>query len=104
MTIFLKHNNQTNVIGINSDDSGRIWFGTLDQDVGLIVYDPVKEIFTDLNTRDGFISHNKVNCLYRFDDRKIWVGTTWGLSIIDQNNLSSQHLFYERQNPRSISG
>ncbi|MDN5212973.1 two-component regulator propeller domain-containing protein [Fulvivirgaceae bacterium BMA12] len=99
----LKYQDKTNVISINSDETGRIWFGTLDQDAGLIIYDPVKEKFTDLNTRDGFIPHNKVNCLYKFDAGKIWVGTTWGLSVIDQNNFSSQHLFYERQNPGSIS-
>ncbi|MCG8309041.1 MAG: response regulator [Cytophagales bacterium] len=98
-----KYNHKTNVISINSDETGRIWFGTLDQDAGLIIYDPVKGKFTDLNTRDGFIPHNKVNCLYRFDDDRIWAGTTWGLSVIDRNNFSSQHLFYERQNPGSIS-
>jgi ligand-binding sensor domain-containing protein len=78
-----KYHDETNVISINSDEYGNIWFGTLDLETGLIIYNPDNGEFKDLNAQEGFISHNKVNCLYRFQDGKIWVGTTWGLSIID---------------------
>ena len=47
--------------------------------------------------------HNKVNCLYRFDDGKIWAGTTWGLAIIDEKTYDARHLLYERRDPGSIS-
>ena len=99
----LKYNDETNVISINSDSKGRIWFGTLDRETGLMIYDPENGNFIDLNAQDGYLPHNKVNCLYTFRDGKVWAGTTWGLSIIDQDDFTSQKLLYERQNPRSIS-
>lgn len=98
-----KYTDETVVISINSDTKGNIWFGTLDRETGLIIYNPENQTFKDLNASDGYLPHNKVNCLYRFDDGKIWSGTTWGLSIIDQADYTSQILMYERQNPKSIS-
>ena len=98
-----KYNDETNVISIVSDDRGRIWFGTLDQTAGLMIYNPENGYCRDLNKQDGYIPHNKVNRLHRFNDGKIWVGTTWGLAIIDQKTLASHHLSYVRRNPGSLS-
>lgn len=98
-----KYNQSTNVISIISDERGRIWFGTMDLNTGLLIYDTETGIFTDLNRVDGYVPHNKVNRLYRFEDGTIWAGTTWGLAIIDQNTFETTQLFYERRNPGSIS-
>ena len=98
-----KYSDDSNVISINSDKDGNIWFGTLDLETGLLIYNPQNDEFIDLNARDGYLPHNKVNCLYRFNDGNIWAGTTWGLSIINQTDHTAQILLYERQNPESIS-
>ena len=98
-----KYNLLSNIISIISDEQGRVWFGTMDLEAGLMIYDPKTKLFEEINTDQGYIPHNKVNCLYRFADGKIWAGTTWGLSIIDAKSYDSKLLLYERRDPGSIS-
>lgn len=98
-----KYHDGSNVISIISDRQDRIWFGTMDLESGLMIYDPTNGSFTELNRKDGYLPHNKVNCLFSLDDGKIWAGTTWGLAILDEISFSSQHYLYDRRNPGSIS-
>lgn len=94
---------QRSVISIEVDSDGRLWLGTAALSNGLIIYDPANESKTPLSKNERYLPHNRVNCLSRFNDGNIWVGTTWGLAIINEETLESTQLFYEKQNPHSIS-
>jgi len=99
----VQYNNSSRVISITSDDQERIWFGTMDLNAGLIVYDPKSGVFKELTKEEGYLPHNKVNQLYHFSTGDIWVGTTWGLAIVDQRTFESEQIMYERAYPGSIS-
>jgi ligand-binding sensor domain-containing protein/class 3 adenylate cyclase/predicted metal-dependent HD superfamily phosphohydrolase len=68
---------------INSitDVDGMLWIGTDGQ--GLIILDPEKETWTHIQSDMGNIglSDNTINCITRFGDNQLFVGTNDGINV-----------------------
>ncbi|MCK5468993.1 MAG: hypothetical protein KAI99_10790, partial [Cyclobacteriaceae bacterium] len=98
-----QHNVSFQGLGISIDNTGKVWFGTHNLELGLIIYDPETKSSITLSKKDGYLPHNRVKSLFRFPDGNIWLGTRWGLAIINEKTYDSRHIIHERYDPGSIS-
>ncbi len=103
----IQNNSRENVslqgIGIAFDGTGKIWFGTDNSDMGMIVYDPVNQTQRILSKQKGYLPHNRVKSLFRLQDGNILIGTRWGLGMINEKTYAHQHFFHDQYVPGSIS-
>lgn len=90
-------------LGIEIDGSGRIWLGTDNTDIGLIIYDPKDQTFRTLSQATGHLPHNRVKSLFRLPDGNIFTGTRWGLGMINEFTFDSRHFTHDRFSLGSIS-
>ena len=70
------------IISFSEDAEGRIWMGGRLK--GLQLYDPRTKRFYNYPydpSREGSISDNQVNCIYRDQQGRMWVGTNKGACI-----------------------
>ena len=91
------------VISLETDHQDRLWVGTAFLENGLFILDLENGEKTVLSKQNGDLPHNKVNCMKSFGDESMWVGTTWGVAIIDEKTHQSRHLYYQKHNSRSLS-
>ncbi len=68
---------------IESDTTGRIWFGT---PTGLSVFDG--RVFTTFTQKDGLVS-NGVNTICPDSEGRLWIGTENGLSLYDGRTFAN---------------
>jgi signal transduction histidine kinase/ligand-binding sensor domain-containing protein/DNA-binding response OmpR family regulator len=90
-------------LGMAFDSAGRVWFGTDNADMGIIVYDPVNKSQIILSQQDGYLPHNRVKSFFRFQDGDILLGTLWGLGMINETTYENQHFLHDPYDPGSIS-
>jgi signal transduction histidine kinase/ligand-binding sensor domain-containing protein/DNA-binding response OmpR family regulator len=90
-------------LGITFDGTGRVWFGTDNADMGIIVYDPVNQSQIILSQQDGYFPHNRVKSFFRFPDGNIMLGTRWGLGMINETTYEHRHFLHDPYDPGSIS-
>lgn len=93
---------QNMVYSILQDNTGFIWFGTLD---GLNRYDGLKyKIFKKENQNDQSIGSNKIFSLLQNSDDKIWIGTANGIYIYDPLYESFSHFNLSTVNGEKVEG
>ena len=90
-------------LGITFDGRGRVWFGSDNTDLGIIIYDPVEQSQFILSQQDGYLPHNRVKSFFRFQDGNIMLGTRWGLGLINEITFESQDFLNDPYDPGSIS-
>lgn len=91
------------VLSLTEDANGWLWIGTNDTNSGIYILNPKNNEVKTISKESGHLSHNKVNKLFRLDDGSIWAGTTWGLSIINENTLQTRMLLYDKMEPDGLS-
>jgi ligand-binding sensor domain-containing protein/DNA-binding CsgD family transcriptional regulator len=64
-------------------DRGELLLGTYDD--GILHVDSVGNVLEIITKRNG-LGHNNVKCIFRDDQRKIWVGLEDGISFFDLNS------------------
>jgi ligand-binding sensor domain-containing protein/signal transduction histidine kinase len=93
------------ITSIVEDKEGYLWIAT--RLGGLNRYDPRTEEFTrylhdDLNPLS--LSDNHVNVLYLDKNDNLWVGTSNGLDLLDQDSGTFTHYVYDPSKEEGISG
>lgn len=77
------HSFQNDEINCFAEDRwGRIWMGGKEK--GLQVYDPARQRFYNFRydpSREGTIADNRIYCIYRDGEGRIWLGTSRGLCV-----------------------
>jgi signal transduction histidine kinase/ligand-binding sensor domain-containing protein/DNA-binding response OmpR family regulator len=90
-------------LGIAFDGTGKVWFGTDNFDMGVIIYDPLKRSQLILSQQDGYLPHNRVKNFLRLPNGHILLGTRWGLGMIHEITHEHQHFYHDPYDPGSIS-
>ncbi len=67
------------------EDDEFIYFGTIGS--GLILMDAITKQLDTIDASDGLIS-NLVNDIHIDSNNRIWVGTNYGLNVVERNNIS----------------
>ncbi len=95
----LSHNN---VLCIEQDDRGFLWFGTAD---GLNRYDGYDfTVYKTILKKQNSISNNIIRSICKAHDGTLWIGTENGLNrYIDSLDCFVRYL-HEPDNPNSLSG
>ncbi|WP_430933978.1 hybrid sensor histidine kinase/response regulator transcription factor [Saccharicrinis sp. 156] len=70
---------------------------------GLYVYDKIKEKITNFNIENSNLSSNHITCLYIDKNNRIWIGTYWGLNLIDIRTERCRKFLYSEHSNASIS-
>ncbi|MCW3805362.1 hybrid sensor histidine kinase/response regulator transcription factor [Plebeiibacterium marinum] len=70
---------------------------------GLYVYDKIKGKITNFNIENSNLSSNHITCLYIDKNNRIWIGTYWGLNLIDIRTERCRKFLYSEHNNASIS-
>jgi len=90
-------------LGMAFDSNDKVWFGTDNTDIGIIVYDPVNKSQIILSQQDGYLPHNRVKSFFRDADGNMLLGTRWGLGMINETTYENQHFLHDPYDPGSIS-
>lgn len=88
---------------IMEDNKGNLFIGT--QYSGLAVVDiarRVAKIYSHNNDSQNSIPSDKVKCLYKDSHDNIWIGTSNGLSLFNENGKFT-NFHYEQHNAKSIA-
>ncbi|WP_345741530.1 hybrid sensor histidine kinase/response regulator transcription factor [Maribacter aquivivus] len=73
------------VYGILEGDNGKIWIST---DKGISSFDPTKEVFKNLNKKDGLQSNNfRKNAYFKNENGYLFFGGLKGLNVFHPDNL-----------------
>jgi signal transduction histidine kinase/ligand-binding sensor domain-containing protein/DNA-binding response OmpR family regulator len=91
-------------LGIAFDGRGRVWFGSDNTDLGIIIYDPVDQSQLILSRQNGYLPHNRVKSFFRDStEGNILFGSLWGLGLINEITFEHQHFLNVPYDPGSIS-
>ena len=86
-----------------AEDAGyHIWIGS--KKTGLYIFEPATEKFTNYShdpSREGSLSHNSINCIYRDRLSNMWVGTNNGISIFKSSQQSFRQHFITNKKSNS---
>ncbi len=88
------------VVSVIQDKQGFIWLGTAD---GLYRYDAYTFDIFQYNPEDtNSLSNNDIQCIMESHRGKIWVGTRYGLSILDKKTGEFERFFYDPDDHNSL--
>ena len=121
-----------NIHSILKEENGNIWLGTHDQ--GLTKYDPLTDIFSNYLIDDyvvegesikernylfrkfdqrksasrpakiSYLNHNRINVVYRDDNKNIWIGTGGGgINILNSNSGKISRIRHNPENVNTLS-
>jgi signal transduction histidine kinase len=76
----------TSIYSLLFDSTQKFWIGTMQ---GLFVYDRIKQLFTQLQLP----SSEYITALCEDNNNNIWIGTRFGLDVLNQKTGSFKHYF-----------
>ena len=71
-------------------------------ETGLVTFDRITGRYTVMNLRNSKLSDEVVKCILTTGD-EIWMGTNFGLNVMNRKNGSITNYFHESLSPRSLS-
>ncbi len=70
---------------------------------GLYIFNKINGEIKNLNVANSSLSSNYITCIHIDRSNRIWIGTYWGLNLIDIRTERSRKFLYDKQNNVSIS-
>ncbi len=92
------------VLALTQDSRGDIWIGT--SGAGLYRLDVVTRRLTRFHNdvrEPRSLSNDTVHAVYEDDRKRLWVGTSAGLNLLDRNLGLFQRYRHDRSNPHSLA-
>lgn len=90
------------ILDIKSMDTASDQTLLVGTETGLVVFDRVSEKFDLINKSNSALSDEVIKSIYVNGD-KIWLGTNFGLNIIDKHTWEIKSFFHESLSPYTIS-
>ncbi len=91
---------------IYADSTGDLWFGTEEEQVGLIRFNPDInriEVYNHSISNGNSIIDNVIRCIKKLDDGNLYIGTRHGLSILNIKEKKFQNYIQNKFDPKSLS-
>lgn len=92
------------ILAFKEDTNGRLWMGG--RYFGLTIYDPKENQFYNYRydaSREGTVADKQVNCIYRDNNGRMWLGTNKGISVYDPSQQPFVQTFLPHDREKDVT-